>query len=326
MGAEKDAVLPKRVGGSRVHLLLGIKNTNLDPVLIKVLPSGIAVYLSPFKDIYGSRMIFAGPHKSFTKNDDGVRMKMSNAVFFVRDQIHEGLDEMSERRCFPITTDKRFGITVNPYPINEEDILDCDGEISEQFEESLDDHEKLLSLLEDSYSLCNVHNARYNVSRFREVSRTTVWNQSVPDGNESLQNTMESNNLRGVHKAHVLSKFRNALDDEDREDQMGFRCAECAKCLTCKTSSKKTAISLREAREQQFIEESVVVDTKSMRVLVNYPFLKDPVEYLSEVHKNPNNYGQAVKVYKTQCRKSDAVKEGMRKVHADLIEKGFMVR
>ena len=55
-GAEKDVVLPKRVGGSRVHLLLGIKNTNLDPVLVKVLPSGIAVYHSLFKDIYGSRM------------------------------------------------------------------------------------------------------------------------------------------------------------------------------------------------------------------------------------------------------------------------------
>ena len=61
---EKDTVLPERVE-SRVHLRLEIKNTNLDPVLVKVLQSGIAVYLSPFKDIYGSRMIFAGPHKSF---------------------------------------------------------------------------------------------------------------------------------------------------------------------------------------------------------------------------------------------------------------------
>ena len=189
--AEKDVVLPKRIRGSRVHLLLGINNTNLNPVLIKVLSSGIAVYLSPFKDIYGSRMIFAGPHKSFTKNDNGVRMEMSNAVFFVRDQIHESLDAVSEMRCFSITTDKRLGITVNPYPINEEDVLDCDGEIPEQFEESLDDHEKLLSLLEDSYSLCNVHNARSNVSMFKEVNKTTGWNQTVSDGNESLQNTME---------------------------------------------------------------------------------------------------------------------------------------
>ena len=48
---EKVHALPEKVGGSKVHLLLGIKNTNLDPVLIKVLPSGVAVYLSPFKDI-----------------------------------------------------------------------------------------------------------------------------------------------------------------------------------------------------------------------------------------------------------------------------------
>ena len=35
--------LPKYVGGSEVHMLLGIKNTNLDPVWIKTLPSGVVV-------------------------------------------------------------------------------------------------------------------------------------------------------------------------------------------------------------------------------------------------------------------------------------------
>ena len=58
--------LPKYVGGSEVHLLLGIKITNLDPVWIKTLPSGVAVYQSMFKDIWGSYLIFAGPHKTFT--------------------------------------------------------------------------------------------------------------------------------------------------------------------------------------------------------------------------------------------------------------------
>ena len=57
--------LPKYVGGSEVHLLLGIKNTNLDPVWIKTLPSGVAVYQSVFKDIWGSDLIFAGQHKTF---------------------------------------------------------------------------------------------------------------------------------------------------------------------------------------------------------------------------------------------------------------------
>ena len=76
---EKDQILPQKVGGSKVHLLLGIKNINLDPVLIKVLPSGgITVYMSPFKDIYGSRLIFPGPQKSFTKADNGKRSEMSH--------------------------------------------------------------------------------------------------------------------------------------------------------------------------------------------------------------------------------------------------------
>ena len=155
-GEEKEVPLPEKVGGSRVHLLLGIKNTNLDPVLIKILASGIAVYLSPFKDIYGSRLIFAGPHRSFTKSDDGLKTEMSNAVFFMREQVHESLWRDSEQRCFSITVNEKFGTTINPYPINEEDLMDCGGIIPEQFE-SLDDHEKLLDLLTGTDTMCKAH-------------------------------------------------------------------------------------------------------------------------------------------------------------------------
>ena len=70
-GEELEQVLPKTVGGKKVHLLLGIKNTRLQPILLTVLPSGVGVYLSPFKDIWGSRIIFAGPHKSIFKNKPG---------------------------------------------------------------------------------------------------------------------------------------------------------------------------------------------------------------------------------------------------------------
>ena len=46
------------MGGSEVHLLLEIKNTKLDPIWIKTLPSGVAVYQSVFKDIWGSDLKF----------------------------------------------------------------------------------------------------------------------------------------------------------------------------------------------------------------------------------------------------------------------------
>lgn len=59
---------------------------------------------------------------------------------------------------------------------------------------------------------------------------------------------------------------------------------------------------------------------------MNYPFLKNPVKFLTAFHSNPSNYGQALKVYKTHCKKSEMVKNGMRKVHKDLVEKGFWVK
>ena len=61
--SEKENILPKTVEGSKVHLLLNIKNTKIQLVLIKVLPSGVGVYLSPFKDVDVSRIIYAGPSK-----------------------------------------------------------------------------------------------------------------------------------------------------------------------------------------------------------------------------------------------------------------------
>ena len=91
---EKNEVLPEKVGGSKVQLLLGIKNTKLDPVLLKILPSGVAVYRSPFKDVFGSRVIFRGPHKSFKNDPAGVMM--SNAVFLVQAVDNEILGDQEQ--------------------------------------------------------------------------------------------------------------------------------------------------------------------------------------------------------------------------------------
>ena len=38
---ELEYVLPETVGGIKVHLLLGFKNTRIQPVLMRVLPSGV---------------------------------------------------------------------------------------------------------------------------------------------------------------------------------------------------------------------------------------------------------------------------------------------
>ena len=301
-GEEEDQALPKKVGGSKVHLLLGIKNTNLDPVLIKVLPSGIAVYLSPFRDIYGSRLIFAGPHKSFTKKDDGKNTLMSNAVFLIREKMMEELEVEPEERCYSIRVNEKLGLTVNPYPISKEDIEDCCGEIAEDFEDSMDDHEKLVSMLDYQENYCMEHCKTKRVNAFMHHMKeecSSLLSESYmakekDQGNKSgsangyadecnspnREPVAAVNEGQGVFKARIpIARLRNAVDDEDSGDIGGFRCTECSKCLTCKTSSKRTAISLREAREQRLIEDSVGIDLIQKRVTVNYPFLKDPVVF-----------------------------------------------
>ena len=86
---ELEYILPETVGGSRVHLLLGIKNTRIQPTLIRVLPSGVGIYLSPFKDIWGSRIIFAGSNKEFTKANKEQMGGFSHAVYMFNTESTE---------------------------------------------------------------------------------------------------------------------------------------------------------------------------------------------------------------------------------------------
>ena len=211
---EENIALSKTAGGSEVQLLLGIKNTHLDPVLLKRLPSGVGVYLSPFKDVWGSRIIFAGPHKAFTEGNRGVRTDLSHAVFLLRDRMDAELADDFETRPFSIAADKTLGTTVHPYPFLETDLLDAGGKIPEQFESRINSTQGLLEVLEEPDHFCGVHVAKVPISRLRIL-----------------------------------------IDQDDVEDTISFRCPECAKCLECKKSQRTTAVSLQEAREQEFIEK-----------------------------------------------------------------------
>ena len=74
-------ILPKTVGGSKVHLLLEVNNTRIQTVLIRVLSFGVGVYLSPFKDVWGSRIIFAGQSKVFSRANKDQERESNHAVY-----------------------------------------------------------------------------------------------------------------------------------------------------------------------------------------------------------------------------------------------------
>ena len=206
---ETHTPLPPSVGGAKVQLLLGIKNTNLDPVLVKRLPSGIAVYRSPFKDIYGSRIIFAGPHRAFTLGNRGIRSDVSHAVFFLRDgSIDE--QEHTETKPFSLITDKGLGSTIHPYPINEEDIRDCGGTIPDQLETRIDNPRNFCSLVEEKVHFCGVHKAAIPMARIREMLNL--------DGEDD---TIASYRCKDCAKCETckISPKRNALSMQETREQ-----------------------------------------------------------------------------------------------------------
>ena len=61
-------------------------------------------------------------------------------------------------------------------------------------------------------------------------------------------------------------------------------------------------------------------------MISKYPFIRDPVEFLTARHNNSNNYVHALKIYGGQCRQSEEQRPGMRIVHEELVEKDFMRR
>ena len=71
----------------------------IQPVLIRVLPSGVGVDLNPFKDVWGSRIIFAGPNKVFTQANREQKRDSNHAVYTVdiREQLMETSSYMNNR-------------------------------------------------------------------------------------------------------------------------------------------------------------------------------------------------------------------------------------
>ncbi len=116
------------------------------------------------------------------------------------------------------------------------------------------------------------------------------------------------------------------MDQNDVPDVTDFRCDICANCPVCKKSAREKTKSLQEEFEQSIILKSVHLDPYDDKVVVELPFVKEPVEFVTKKHGGSSNRYQALRVYKSQCRKPEEVKEKLRGTMGDLIDRGFMMK
>ena len=209
------------------------------------------MYQSVLKDIRGSYLIFNGPHKMFT---NGNKTSNINHIIFgihsIISELEDKHDTWADEREYAIITNTELDLTVNPFPLNSEDLLDMGGEIVPDFEVLVNSCNHVMEELDPSYSqnFCGVHEAIIRIARMREL-----------------------------------------VDEDDMADTITYRCPDCSKCVVCKRSCRRMAITLHESAEQTIIESSVKLDTENRRVLVTLPWVRDPVQPLIDKHRGNSN-------------------------------------
>ena len=158
-----------------------------------------------FKDIWGSDLIFAGPHKTFT---DANKMSNINHVIYgihsmIREPEHD-VEQRTDEREYAMITNSEIGLSVNPFPLNPADIIDVGGRVTPDFEELVDRDNHFMKDYEP----------------------------------------IISQHFCGAHKAIIpIARMRKLVDEDDTTDTITYRCPDCSKSMVCKRSRKQTAVS-----------------------------------------------------------------------------------
>ena len=159
---------------------------------------------------------------------------INHVIFSIHYVISEPESEdesWTDEREYAIITDSDLGLTVNPFPLNPDDLLDVGGHVVPDFEELVDSYNHVMEECETNFSqhFCGVYKAIIPIARMREL-----------------------------------------VDEDNTADTITYRCPDCSKCLVCKRSHKRTAISLQESAEQTIIESSVKLDLENQPFLLRF--------------------------------------------------------
>ena len=292
---------PPHVGGSEVGLLIGVKQSCLMPDLLMVLPSGISVWRSRFRDIHGSSIMFSGLHESIssqakTLNPETIAMNImfSQEASYYLYEAHENVNVSSN------------GINIAPQIL--------------QFEDGKNEF----------VDVC-ICSKQYNETVlqcycFKDVSDELL---ECNDYSDELEDKDPAYLMKFKIKSNkVTTKIEQDLfEQEDIGAKVDYRCPQCQGCLRCKTERRTRDISIKEIAEEQLIKASVKVDTSTNSTYAKYPFIKDPVPYLKEKwNGRDNNYFMAIRTLNSVRNKTKVEKDGIIKFHNELLAKNYAIK
>ena len=291
-----DCHLPEHIGGSKAHLILGIKDLAIMPKLLCVLPSGVGVWKSPFVDRWGSDICFGGPHPTFSSNNNNhhihayfthLSSTYRNSLYpwlaqAITPDIIEGNFGLCYLKDTQIDADPTLQTDHNPTPVGDYDLVDL-GSLEEP-------------IIDDPSDVC-----------------------TCSDSNDTHNCPIQ------VFKSHVPASKRKQYLDQDEEVPTSVRCSKCEACQCRMLSAREKMQSIQEKVEQDVISRSVRIDTENNKTIVSLPFIRPPIEALSKRHYGrDSNYSQAFRIFQSQCRGTPALKAEVLQVKDDLVEKQFI--
>ena len=284
---------PRTVGG-KVDCLIGIQYNQLQPVLLHMLPSGLAIYktkLAPH--ISGQRYVIGGSHVSF----DAMLAQVGNA------------DHLMEHFIAGLANWKSLG------PPNLTQFVMSEQEITTAMEGNLrdDDMKQFRELVQLEHLEVLNHDLTQQISipdKHLEVCSTCGLNLEEYD-----YYVFSQENER-------LARLKHILDLQDHGVDITYRCIRCRNCSDCQNAEKVDRISLREEAELHEIKNSYILDWENGVITCTLPLRGRERDFLS------SNEDRALKVLDSQCRKYSGdieTKTAILNSFQKLFDQGFIV-
>ena len=291
---------PRTVGG-KIDCLIGIQYNQLQPVLLHMLPSGLAIYktkLAPH--IPGHKFVLGGPHSSF----DAMLATVGDADHMM-EQFIAGL--ASWRSLGPPSLTKHIMSEQEVMHAMEKNLLDDDmGDFRDLVElEQSELHEQDLS----------------NIAEFADIQPGQEF--QFPEAVcFSCGEELSMEYIAGYQDEEKLSRLKQIIDHQDSGIDISYRCIRCRNCSDCKNAEKIDKISLREESELFEIKNSYQFDWEHGVIMCTLPLRGRERDFLS------SNEQRAMKVLDSQCRKyfkDQEVKETVLAGFQKLIDKGYIM-
>ena len=319
--AEQLPQVPDVIGGSEVHIMVGIRYNKYFPVPKYSLPCGLTVHEAQFRTPDGRQGVLGGTHRSWRNAHHSAQL-LCPQIFFTAElrayraecstlrHLYKEIEHQDVDDGLVDLLNYEENITVDDVIGPRDHIASNDGHVEEapKIVEQPVDSSAAGHLLYRS----NFNNSEEKKSKcpFVHCKKHCSEDWIVPASWDASQNIFSSK--------QDLDKFESI---DSLGSEVSYRCLRCRNCSDCRKGDLLEAGSLEGEVEQALMEKCVELNLDERRLEASLPFTLDPT-----VHLAPNRH-RALKVLQSQLnkvKKNPEFREDIFAAHNKLLEKGHV--